>query len=202
MPAWITPLVWPVWCAARRCSRSRTHSFAIGRRRSSSRATARPRMPPPTTTRSHSRGGALSSKTIARLYDLADGRIRPHRWANFGTPRHVFRPTPVGRWEDAAPNQRGGRVEPETITYETDDRVARIMLNRPERGNGITNRMVRALAAALQRANLDPALHAIALSGNRSGFCGGYDLVASAEGEMEGLAEDDVPDGSPIDPAV
>jgi enoyl-CoA hydratase len=89
-----------------------------------------------------------------------------------------------------------------TIIYEADDRVARLTLNRPERGNGITNRMVRELAAAVERANLDPAIHAIALAGSGSGFCGGYDLVASAEGEMEGLAEDDVPDGSPIDPAV
>jgi enoyl-CoA hydratase len=93
-------------------------------------------------------------------------------------------------------------VELQTITYGTDDRVARITLNRPERGNGITNLMVRELAAAVERANLDPEIHAIALAGSGSGFCGGYDLVASAEGEMEGLAEQDVPEGSPIDPAV
>jgi len=93
-------------------------------------------------------------------------------------------------------------VELETITYGTDERVARITLNRPERGNGITNLMVRELAAAVERANLDPEIHAIALAGSGSGFCGGYDLVASAEGDMEGLAEQDVPEGSPIDPAV
>ncbi|HXV53220.1 MAG TPA: crotonase/enoyl-CoA hydratase family protein, partial [Solirubrobacterales bacterium] len=67
------------------------------------------------------------------------------------------------------------------------------------------------------RANLDPEVHAIALAGNGSGFCGGYDLVASAEqmppeqmpdtssasrpgvpGSDEGWA---VP-GSPIDPHI
>jgi enoyl-CoA hydratase len=90
----------------------------------------------------------------------------------------------------------------ETITYETDARVARITLNRPERGNGITNRMPREIAACVERANLDPAIHAIALAGNGSGFCGGYDLVASAEGDMSGLEEPDAPAGSPIDPAV
>ena len=40
------------------------------------------------------------------------------------------------------------------------------------------------LAACVERANLDPEVHAIALAGNGSGFCGGYDLVASAEGDM------------------
>jgi len=72
----------------------------------------------------------------------------------------------------------------ETLLYETEGRVARITLNRPERGNGITPRMPVELAECVERANLDPAVHAIALAGNGSGFCGGYDLVASAEGDM------------------
>src|SRR3712207_9289060 len=75
-----------------------------------------------------------------------------------------------------------------TLTYETDGRIARITLNRPERGNGITLEMPRELAACVERANLDPGVHAIALSGNGKGFCGGYDLVASAEGDMGGAA--------------
>ncbi len=68
-----------------------------------------------------------------------------------------------------------------TLAYERDGRVARITLDRPERGNGITLEMPRELAACVERANLDPEVHAIALAGNGSGFCGGYDLVASAE---------------------
>jgi enoyl-CoA hydratase len=90
----------------------------------------------------------------------------------------------------------------ETLTYETDGRVARITLNRPERGNGITQRMPIELAACVERANLDPAVHAIALAGNGSGFCGGYDLVASAEGSMEEHAAVEAPPGSPVDPAT
>jgi len=89
-----------------------------------------------------------------------------------------------------------------TLTYESDGRIARIALNRPERGNGITLEMPRELAQCVERANLDPEVHVIALSGNGSGFCGGYDLVASAEGRMEGLGEDSAPEGSPIDPIV
>jgi enoyl-CoA hydratase len=99
-----------------------------------------------------------------------------------------------------------------TLTYETGDRVARITLNRPERGNGIVPRMPVELATCVERANLDPAIHVIALAGNGSGFCGGYDLVASAEGDMSGLGEGGAeapgsplgppPPGSPLDPAT
>ena len=90
-----------------------------------------------------------------------------------------------------------------TLLYETGDRVARVTLNRPERGNGIVPRMPVELAACVERANLDPEVHAIALSGAGSGFCGGYDLVASAEGDMGGLGEGmEAPPGAPTDPAT
>jgi enoyl-CoA hydratase len=88
-----------------------------------------------------------------------------------------------------------------TLTYETGERVARITLDRPERGNGITPSMPAEIAACVERANLDPEVHAIALAGSGSGFCGGYDLVASAEGDMSGLeGVEAAPQGSPLDP--
>src|SRR3979490_1624675 len=97
-----------------------------------------------------------------------------------------------------------------TLTYDVTGRVARITLNRPERGNGITFEMPAELAACVERANLDPDVHVIALSGNGKGFCGGYDLVASAEqrtadlgpatGAGAGLGWP--PPGSPLDPMV
>jgi enoyl-CoA hydratase len=93
-------------------------------------------------------------------------------------------------------------MEFETVIYEVGDRVARITLNRPERGNGITARMPIELAECVERANLDPAVHAIALAGNGSGFCGGYDLVVSAEGEMDEMGDVEVPPGSPLDPGT
>ena len=51
------------------------------------------------------------------------------------------------------------------------------------------------LAECVERANLDPAVHAIALAGNGTGFCGGYDLVASAEGDMSELGGAEAPAG-------
>src|SRR5258706_13600308 len=68
-----------------------------------------------------------------------------------------------------------------TLTYETTGRIARITLNRPARGNGITLEMPNEIAACVERANLDPDVSVIALAGNGKGFCGGYDLVLAAE---------------------
>jgi enoyl-CoA hydratase len=89
------------------------------------------------------------------------------------------------------------------MTYEVTGRVARITLNRPERGNGITRGLVTELEQCVEQADLDPAVHVILLAGNGKGFCGGYDLVESAEGQGrmggEGLAP---PTGSPLDPVV
>ena len=64
-----------------------------------------------------------------------------------------------------------------TMTYEVTRRIARIILNRPERGNGITLDLPRELTECVERADLDPNVHVIALSGNGKGLCGGYDLV-------------------------
>jgi enoyl-CoA hydratase len=89
-----------------------------------------------------------------------------------------------------------------TMTYEVRGRIARITLNRPERGNGITLQLPRELAACVERACLDPAVHVIALAGNGKGFCGGYDLVSSAQEMLSGEDASGGPPGSPLDPRV
>jgi enoyl-CoA hydratase len=68
-----------------------------------------------------------------------------------------------------------------TLTYDVTGPIARITLNRPARGNGITLDTPRELAECVERADLDPQVHVIALAGNGKGFCGGYDLVEFAE---------------------
>jgi enoyl-CoA hydratase len=68
-----------------------------------------------------------------------------------------------------------------TLRYEVTGRIARITLDRPERGNAITLDMPRELTECVEQANLDPAVHVIALAGAGKGFCGGYDLVEYAE---------------------
>lgn len=92
-------------------------------------------------------------------------------------------------------------TELKTLLYTTTGPIARITLNRPERGNGITLDMPQELARCVEQANLDPAIHVIALSGNGRGFCGGYDLVESAE-QTTGMSPAAFIPGSPLDPAV
>lgn len=93
------------------------------------------------------------------------------------------------------------------VRYEVTERVAWITLDRPERGNGITRQLIDELVTFVERADLDPRVHVLALSGNGPGFCGGYDLVESAEGKGarsngERGSGPPTPDGSPLDPAV
>jgi enoyl-CoA hydratase len=71
-----------------------------------------------------------------------------------------------------------------SLRYAVDGRVARITLDRPERGNAITLDTPRELTECVERANLDPEVHVIALAGEGKGFCGGYDLVEFAERGM------------------
>lgn len=93
-------------------------------------------------------------------------------------------------------------MTPTTMTYAVADRIARITLDRPDRGNGITRRLVSELEQCVERADLDPAVHVILLSGNGKGFCGGYDLVESAEHQARDEDANAAPAGSPLDPMV
>jgi enoyl-CoA hydratase len=92
-------------------------------------------------------------------------------------------------------------VRPQTMDYEVTGRIARITLNRPDRGNGITLEMPQELAACVERANLDPGVHVIALSGRGKGFCGGYDLQLWAE-DLAESGDETSPGRRPTDPAV
>ncbi len=69
-----------------------------------------------------------------------------------------------------------------TMTYEVADRVARITFNRPEKGNSIVADTPLELAACVERADLDPNVHVILVSGRGEGFCAGFDLSAYADG--------------------
>jgi len=94
------------------------------------------------------------------------------------------------------------------VRYEVDGRIARLTLNRPERGNGLTPSLIAELVDCVRRADLDPRVRVLLLGGAGSGFCGGYDLVESAEGMGQGdeargaVPADAAPPGSPLDPSV
>ena len=64
----------------------------------------------------------------------------------------------------------------ETIEYSTDEGIARLALNRPERMNAINTQLVADLRSAVAAANDDPAVRVLILSGAGRAFCAGYDL--------------------------
>jgi enoyl-CoA hydratase len=70
------------------------------------------------------------------------------------------------------------------VATEVTGRVARVTLNRPERGNGLTPGLLGELERAVEEADRDPEVHVLLLAGAGKGFCGGYDLVESAEGAL------------------
>jgi enoyl-CoA hydratase len=89
-----------------------------------------------------------------------------------------------------------------TLTYEVTGRIARITFNRPEHGNAITPDTPLDLADAVERADLDPRVHVIAVSGRGRGFCGGYDLSLFAEQDMAHAGGGAAMDGTLLDPVV
>ncbi|WP_194834977.1 crotonase/enoyl-CoA hydratase family protein [Nocardia sp. XZ_19_369] len=86
-----------------------------------------------------------------------------------------------------------------TLTYEVTGRIARITFNRPEHGNAITSDTPIELAHAVERADLDPRVHVMVVSGRGKGFCGGYDLSLFAESGFQGDDADSTT-GTVLDP--
>jgi len=75
-----------------------------------------------------------------------------------------------------------------TLKIEPDaqfPRVARLLLNRPERLNAITDDTPRDIRAAVEWANTNDDVHVIVVEGAGKGFCGGYDLADTAQQAIE-----------------
>lgn len=92
-------------------------------------------------------------------------------------------------------------TEYRTLTYEVTGRIARITFDRPAQGNAITSDTPVELAAAVERADLDPRVHVMLLSGRGTGFCGGYDLSIFAE-NLDSDTGVDRSAGTVVDPIV
>ncbi len=72
----------------------------------------------------------------------------------------------------------------ETILYEQAGPVVTITMNRPERKNAMTNRMVRETGDALAYAAEDRSVRVLVLTGAGTSFCPGADLQAVAGGTV------------------
>ncbi|OUM85477.1 MAG: enoyl-CoA hydratase [Bacillus thermozeamaize] len=72
-----------------------------------------------------------------------------------------------------------------TLIYSVENRVATIVLNRPEQMNALTFELLDELHDAVKAADRDPNVHVLVLKGNGRSFCAGYDLDISTVEESE-----------------
>ena len=70
----------------------------------------------------------------------------------------------------------------EEVLYEVAEGIATLTLNRPERLNTISGPMLARLTQLLIKANEDPAVRVIVLTGTGRAFCAGLDLVDATQG--------------------
>ena len=62
------------------------------------------------------------------------------------------------------------------ISYDVEGQIATIGLNRPEKLNAMTDEMYQAIGAAVRRAEADPAVRCIIITGSGRAFTSGHDL--------------------------
>ncbi len=90
------------------------------------------------------------------------------------------------------------------IEYTVEDPIAVITMNRPDRLNAFTNRMLAEIRHALAAAEQDNNVVGIVLTGAGRGFCAGMDMgsldnLAAGSGEREDLS---ALEANPGDPAM
>ena len=77
---------------------------------------------------------------------------------------------------------------PELVLFSIENHVALITVNDPDRRNALTDEMSALLRAAVERAEADPEVHAVVITGAGKAFCAGADLSAlgsAGSGEAE-----------------
>jgi len=88
-----------------------------------------------------------------------------------------------------APNATAETAGPEVL-YEVSEHVATLTLNRPERMNTISGPMLGLLAELLLKADRDPDVRCIILTGTGRAFCAGLNLAGATKGStgLEGAS--------------
>jgi enoyl-CoA hydratase len=78
----------------------------------------------------------------------------------------------------------------EELHYSVDDRVATITLNRPERMNALSQKLVGEIMSAVAQADNDPEVRVVMITAaGGKAFSSGYDIKESAQQPKRGLVE-------------
>jgi enoyl-CoA hydratase len=78
-------------------------------------------------------------------------------------------------------------AQSDLVVFSVNDHVALITVNDPDRRNAVTDAMSAQLRAAVERAEADPDVHAVVITGAGKAFCAGADLSALGAAAEEGL---------------
>jgi enoyl-CoA hydratase/carnithine racemase len=85
------------------------------------------------------------------------------------------------------------------ILYEVADHVATITLNRPDRLNAFTTRMMRELIDAFDQIDADDDVRVVIVTGAGRGFCAGADLSSGGDTFAKGGSDEQTTAGVPRD---
>lgn len=80
-------------------------------------------------------------------------------------------------------------AESDLVLISVDNHVAVITVHDPARRNAVTPAMSMQLRAAVERAEADPEVHAVVVTGAGKAFCAGADLSALGDAAEEGLLQ-------------
>jgi enoyl-CoA hydratase len=80
-------------------------------------------------------------------------------------------------------------AESDLVLFDVADQVALITVHDPDRRNAVTAAMSAQLRAAVQRAEADPNVHAVVITGAGKAFCAGADLSALGSAAEQGLLQ-------------
>jgi enoyl-CoA hydratase/carnithine racemase len=82
------------------------------------------------------------------------------------------------------------KADEDEVLYEVSEHIATLTLNRPDRLNTISGPMLRLLAELLLKADRDPDVRCIILTGKGRAFCAGLDLRGATKGStgLEGAS--------------
>ncbi|MBI1328804.1 MAG: enoyl-CoA hydratase/isomerase family protein [Alphaproteobacteria bacterium] len=79
------------------------------------------------------------------------------------------------------------RIETDEVLYDVREHIATITLNAPERMNTISGPMLGQLSQSLIKADADPDVRCIILTGTGKAFCAGLDLRQATQGAGVGI---------------
>lgn len=80
-------------------------------------------------------------------------------------------------------------MQPSEIKFDVAEAIATITLNRPDKLNAWTGVMEREVRAAMLKADQDPQVRAIVLTGEGRGFCAGADMSLLKDAAAQGAGD-------------